>query len=45
MCLTGHDTCKPSWLTAEVERGAVFHGEGGEHAVSVEELFVLHVIE
>lgn len=28
-------------LEAEAERGAVFHWEGGEHAVSVEELFVV----
>ena len=34
-----------SMLAAEVERGAVFHWEGGEHAVSVEELFVLGLIE
>jgi len=32
-------------LAAEAERGAVFHWEGGEHAVSVEELFVLGPIE
>lgn len=32
-------------LTAEAERGTVFHWEDGEHAVSVEELFVLHVSE
>jgi hypothetical protein len=32
-------------LTAEVERGAVFHSEGGEYAISIDELFVLHPIE
>ena len=34
-----------SMLAAEAERGAVFHWEGSEHAVSVEELFVLNTIE
>jgi len=31
-------------LAAEVERGATFHWPGGEHAVTVDELFVLHEI-
>ena len=34
-----------SMLATEAERGAVFHWEGAEHAVSVEELFVLGPIE
>jgi hypothetical protein len=34
-----------SMLAAETERGAVFHWEGGERAVSVEELFALGEIE
>jgi hypothetical protein len=34
-----------SMLAAEAGRGAVFHWEDGEHAVSVEELFVLGPIE
>jgi hypothetical protein len=34
-----------SMLAAEVKGGAVFHWEGGQHEVSVEELFVLHAIE
>jgi hypothetical protein len=34
-----------SMLAAEAERGAMFHWEGGEHAVSVEELFVLGPVE
>jgi hypothetical protein len=29
-------------LAQEVERGAVLHWEDGEHAISIEELFVLH---
>jgi hypothetical protein len=32
-------------LAAEVRQGAVFHWEDGEHAISVEELFVLHAIK
>ncbi|HKB02457.1 MAG TPA: hypothetical protein VKD90_09565 [Gemmataceae bacterium] len=32
-------------LAAEADRGAVFHWEGGEHPVRVEELFALHAIE
>lgn len=32
-------------LAAEAGRGAVFHWEGGEHPISVEDLFVLHPIE
>lgn len=31
-------------LTAEVEQGAVFHWEDGEHPIDIEELFVLHEI-
>lgn len=34
-----------SILAAEVERGAVFHWESGEHPVTVEELFVLGPFE
>jgi hypothetical protein len=32
-------------LAAEADRGAVFHSEGGEHPISIEELFALHAIE
>src|SRR5690349_23988522 len=32
-------------LAAEAKQGAVFHWEGGEHPISIEELFVLHAIE
>jgi hypothetical protein len=32
-------------LAAEVRKGAVFHWEGSEHAISVEELFALLAIE
>lgn len=32
-------------LAAEVKRGAVFHWEGSDHAISVEQLFVLGPIE
>lgn len=34
-----------SMITAEVARGAVIYWEGGEHAISVEELFALHEVE
>ena len=32
-------------LAAELERGAVLHWEGGDHSISVEQLFVLDPIE
>jgi hypothetical protein len=32
-------------LAAEMDKGAVFHWEDGEHAISLEELFSLHKIE
>ena len=31
-------------LSHEVRQGAVFHWEGGKHAISIDELFVLHEI-
>ena len=34
-----------SMLTAEAERGVVFHWEDGEHAVTVEEIFALDLVE